>query len=73
MLPQEIKHLIQRYKDKPLESVVFKKFPENVDVPLLLQQLEGRRFIANKMPSWNTFIDELVFPSHLAFQQASVS
>lgn len=71
MLPQEIKHLIQRYKDKPLESVVFKKFPENVDVPLLLQQLEGRRFIANKMPSWNTFIDELVFPSHLAFQQAS--
>jgi hypothetical protein len=71
MLPTEIKHLIQQYKNNPIESVAFKRFENNIDVSFLLQQLQGRKIVATKIPSWDAFLDDLVFPTHLAFEQAS--
>lgn len=71
MLSEEIKSLIQLYQHEDADKVAFKKFPQSVDVPFFLQQLSGRKHIAQKVPAWTNCLNDLVFPPHLSFEQAS--
>ena len=42
----------------------------NIDIPWALTQIEGRRWVENKIPSW-FLLDEIVYPPHLALEQCS--
>jgi 16S rRNA G966 N2-methylase RsmD len=42
----------------------------DIDIRYALQQIEGRQFIENKIPTW-FLIDDIVYPAHLSLEQCS--
>ena len=61
---------IESHLKDDVRQLALQKFPDDVDKVLVLNQIEARRLLSKKVPSWASNPD-LLFPRHLSIEQCS--
>lgn len=61
---------IESHLKDDVRQLALQKFPDDVDKTLVLNQIEARRLLSKKVPSWASNPD-LLFPKHLSIEQCS--
>lgn len=61
---------IESHLNDDVRQLALQKFPDDVDKMLVLNQIEARRLLSKKVPSWASNPD-LLFPKHLSIEQCS--
>lgn len=61
---------IESHLKDDVRQLALQKFPNDVDKTLVLNQIEARRLLSKKVPSWASNPD-LLFPRHLSIEQCS--
>ena len=61
---------IESHLKDDVRQLALQKFSEDVDKTLVLNQIEARRLLQKKVPSWASNPD-LLFPRHLSIEQCS--
>ncbi len=66
-----IKEFIRQHANDDVNKLALqaRRFPD-IDMPYVVQQIAGRKAIAEKIPTWHA-VDDLVFPRHLSLEQCS--
>lgn len=61
---------IESHLKDDVRQLALQKFPDDVDKVLVLNQIEARRLLSKKVPTWASNPD-LLFPRHLSIEQCS--
>lgn len=61
---------IESHLKDDVRQLALQKFPDDVDKVLVLNQIEARKLLSKKVPSWASNPD-LLFPRHLSIEQCS--
>lgn len=61
---------IELHLKDDVRQLALQKFPDDVDKVLVLNQIEARRLLSKKVPTWASNPD-LLFPRHLSIEQCS--
>lgn len=61
---------IEKHLKDDVRQLALQKFSDDVDKMLVLNQIEARQLLSNKVPSWASNPD-LLFPKHLSIEQCS--
>ncbi len=64
------REFIESHLNDDVRNLALQKFPDDVDKMLALNQIEARRLLSKKVPSWASNPD-LLFPKHLPIEQCS--
>jgi hypothetical protein len=66
-----IKEFIRQHANDDVNKLALQasKFPD-IDLPYAIQQIAGRKAIADKVPTWYA-VDDLLFPRHISLEQCS--
>lgn len=70
MLNEETYRYIQTHRNEDVRQLALKPAPEQVDLRMALQQIEGWQTALHKLPSWAT-ADRLLFPPRISMEQCS--
>lgn len=67
--PQTLDYIATHASDD-IRQLALKGAPEEVDLPLALDQIAGRQTARHKLPSWAA-TDGIIYPPHLSMEQCS--
>lgn len=70
MLNEETYRYIQTHHNEDVRQLALKSVPEQVDLHMALQQIEGWQTALSKLPSWAA-TDRLLFPPRISMEQCS--
>lgn len=70
-IPESVRNFIRLHVNDDVKKLALqaKKYPD-VDMPFVLQQIAGRKIVADKIPTWAA-TDDLLYPKHLSLEQCS--
>ena len=70
MLDEKTQDFIRTHREEDVRRLALKPAPENVDLRMALQQIEGWQTARRKLPSW-TERDGILYPPRLPMEQCS--
>ena len=64
------RQFVCQHADDDVRHLALQAHPADVDLPVALDQIQGRQIARRKLPSWAA-IDDIVYPPHLSMEQCS--
>lgn len=71
ILDDDIKSFVKEHEEDDIRVLALqaKRYP-NIDMPLAIQQIAGKKASKNKIPSWY-LNEDIIYPKHLSMEQCS--